>query len=258
MTKFCFFDIIRATKGVLGMILKNDLKNISIIQALSLDIDDTLIRYLPVQEYLLDVLKTFDLPYSKDVMSGYFNSIRQFEDYVLQTGDVSSDTFAKFLWENIKILRQNSVSAIDFKNCLFAKEAKYTKTEANISKEVELLNKYYRLFCYTKWFRENQQRKLIKHDILEFFEKVYSFEDDNTIKTTEGFEKLANDLKNVGINKNEFIHIGDSRIDIEPCESVGIQSVLIDYNKTKEDLYPLASAVITEFSDLKKVLLCNK
>ena len=236
------------------MIIKNDLKNTSGIRALSLDIDDTMTHYLPTPQYLADTLDEFNLPYSKDVLLGYFNAIRQFESNVLQTGEFSSDIFIKYLWNNIKILRESDISEVDFKNCLFDKEAFYTKIASGVQEEVALLHHYYRLFCYTKWFREQQQRKLSKHDLLQYIERVYAFEDDSAIKTSQGFETLAINLKHLGINKNEFVHIGDSNIDIEPCESAGIQSILIDYKETKQNLYPMALAVVTEFSDLKRVL----
>lgn len=237
------------------MILKNNLKNTSGIQGLTLDIDDTLTRFLPTRQYLADTLAEFNLPYSADVLSGYFKTISQFEACLLYGGNASSDAFAKLLWENIKVLKQSGISPIDFKNCLFVKEADYTKPAEGVQVGLESLHQYYRLFCYTKWFREQQEKKLIRHNLLPYIESIYAYEDDRAIKTTQGFESLAAKLREVGISKNGFVHIGDSIADIVPCEKVGIQSILIDYNGKKEELYPSASAVVTEFSDLEEVLL---
>ncbi len=58
----------------------------------------------------------------------------------------------------------------------------------------------------------------------------------------------------MGLEVENVVHIGDSRVDIRPANNAGIQTILVDYNGNKADLYGIATAVVTEFRDIPMML----
>lgn len=134
---------------------------------------------------------------------------------------------------------------------MFLKEADFTMIEEGINLSIAELSHDYVLYCYTNWFYKQALKKLDKYALTEYFKGIYAY-DNNYIKFTKvGFLVATYKL---GLKVENVIHIGDSEVDIVPSRNAGIQSILVDYDGKKQELYDKATAVVTEFRDIPMLL----
>ena len=83
------------------MIIKNELQNLEKIKGLIFDIDGTITQWISVPEFLKEMLNEYDLLYSDEVLTQFFNALSQHELHVLTTGEVDSDIYGMYLENNI-------------------------------------------------------------------------------------------------------------------------------------------------------------
>jgi len=232
------------------MILKNELKT-NDVKMLSFDIDGTITQWTSVPDFLTSVLAEYNLHYSDEVMAQFFKAVDFFDKHLITSSECTEAMYGFILGDTIELLKQNGISGDDFRRRMFLKEADFTKAEEGIKDSVGILFKNYDLYCYTNWFKNQALKKLDKYGLTEYFKGIYAY-DNNYIKFTKvGFLVVTYDL---GLEVENVIHIGDSKVDIEPANDAGIQTILVDYNGNKEDLYRIATAVVTEFRDIPMML----
>lgn len=125
---------------------------------------------------------------------------------------------------------------------------KYTSMYPNVRETLEQLNQS--AICSTNWFREIQREKLKSVGIERYFSSIYTCEDLSAKPNKKHFKHI---IKKEKYNPNECVMIGDSLCDLGASHA-GIDTILVDYELKKENLYDRADAVITDFGDLKKIL----
>lgn len=231
------------------MILKNDI-NPQDTRALIFDVDGTLTRWTSVPELLKDTLASFNVPYSDDVLADFFKAVRNYENYLLISGLSSQEVYAQMLQITMAVLKNNHISGTEFKDAMFIREPLYTECEENIQDELTYLSNQFTLCCYTNWFASQAHRKLLKHQIDEYFPLFYSFENSYLKYSSVGFKII---LLSLSLEPSQVVHIGDSESDLV-CKGAKIPFILVDYEGNKEKLYDYSDAVITEFKDLRRVL----
>lgn len=136
---------------------------------------------------------------------------------------------------------------IDFVNTLFEKQGKLAKEDKEVTDTLCYLNKKYELVILSNYYKEVQEKRLIKAGIRHFFKEIYSGEEylkpeKNAFYNAMGDKKIE-----------ECLMIGDKfEVDIKGAIDIGMDVIAVDYfNKIKDNaLYP----VIRKFSDLKKLL----
>jgi len=232
------------------MILKDELvkKDVS---TLLFDIDGTITKWTSVPDFLASVLNEYGIEYQDEVLSQFFRAVTWYDMHLITTMECNYETYGYLLGESIDLLKQNGISGNDFRERMFLKEASFTESEEGIKTSMESLSKNYELYCYTNWFINQAKKKLNKYDLDKYFKHIYAY-DNNYIKFTHvGFLSIMEDL---GLKPNEVIHIGDSESDIIPSGRAKIQSILVDYDRNKENLYDKANAVVTEFRDIPLIL----
>lgn len=218
---------------------------------LSFDIDGTITQWTSVPDFFASVLTEYNLSYSDEVMAQFFKAVDFFDMHLITSSECLEAIYGFILGDTIELLKQNGISGDDFRRRMFLKEADFKKTEEGIKDSVGILAKDYDLYCYTNWFKSQALKKLDKYGLTEYFKDVYAY-DNNYIKFTKvGFLVATYGL---GLEVENVIHIGDSRVDIRPANNAGIQTVLVDYNGNKEDLHGIATAVVTEFRDIPMML----
>ena len=122
---------------------------------------------------------------------------------------------------------------------------KYISGYPDISDTIEYLN--IDSFCISDWFLESQKLKLKAAGIEQLFRIIYTCEGSYAKPNINRFEEIV-ELENLNVSK--CVMIGDSNNDLA-ASKIGIQTVLIDYDKNKQYVYRNADAVVTEFKDLK-------
>lgn len=232
------------------MILKNELQAQN-VKTLLFDIDGTITQWTSVPEFLASVLKEYGLPYKDEVLAQFFRAIEWFESHNLVTSETDPKIYGAFLGECIELLKENGISGNDFRERMFAKEPDFVKVEDNISEKIEALYQKYQLYCYTNWFYAQAIKKLNKYNLTKYFQEIFNFENNYLKCNKVGFMII---LGRLNLKKDELVHIGDSECDILGSKSAGVQSILLDYENKKHELYNSATAVITEFSDISRVL----
>lgn len=232
------------------MVIKNNLK-IQETKMLLFDIDGTITQWTSVPDFLASVLNEYGLSYSDEVMTKFFRAVEWFDMHLVTSSECSEGIYGACLGESMEILKQHGISGDDFRRRMFLKEADFTKVEADIQNSMARLYESYDLYCYTNWFKSQALKKLDKYGLAKFFKGIYAY-DNNYIKLDKvGFLIATYDL---GLEVENVIHIGDSEADIIPAGNAGIQSILIDYEGKKEDLYDQADSVVTEFRDIPMIL----
>lgn len=115
---------------------------------------------------------------------------------------------------------------------------------------VEYLKVKYKLVIISSSERSMLDVKLKNEQLVLNFERIFSTPSDFKIsmKNKEAFLRLLHEL---GIGKEELIHIGDSKhMDLESPKAVGIQSYLID----RERRYEGKENVVHSLLELKEIL----
>lgn len=228
------------------------------IKYIFFDIDGTLTRWINVESFLESSCEGIGLPYKKEYLPLLFKAIRMNELHAIVTGKLSETDYEQFLSSYIDDLKQLSLTGKDLKNKMFELEASQTFISGGVHKELTKLKQEYYLYCYTNWFYNQAIKKLDYHDLTNYFEKVYSPEQICPKHSKESYEYL---LRELNINPENVLFIGDSEVDIIPSSEAGIKTIYINYNlnlkNIKDDemkLIERADASITDFSDIHVVL----
>jgi HAD superfamily hydrolase (TIGR01509 family) len=125
---------------------------------------------------------------------------------------------------------------------------KYAKLHNGVAETLRTLKQD--LICVSDWFAKEQLEKLTKVGIEHYFRMLYTCEGQYAKPNKKRFLYI---LKEEGLKAKDCIMVGDSSNDLGAL-SVGIDTILVDYNQNRSNLYERSTAVITEFSDLQKIL----
>ena len=168
-----------------------------------------------------------------DTYNEYFKSkgITNYIDYTMKIYEIidkyeevsntyEKDDLASFI---------NSYLDIEFNREDFDKIFKIYHEHATILHEkikdtLENLSKKYELVTLSKWYVEDQEKRLEKAGLLKYFKKVYGIENAGLKPNKEAYLTACGDY-----NINECLMVGDSmRSDIGGARQIGMEAVLID------------------------------
>jgi HAD superfamily hydrolase (TIGR01549 family) len=168
-----------------------------------------------------------------DTYNEYFKSrgITNYVDYTMKIYEIIdkyeevSNTYEK----NDLCDFINSYLDIDFTRDDFDKIFKMYQEHATILDEkikdtLDNLSKKYELVTLSKWYVEDQEKRLEKAGLLKYFKKVYGIENAGLKPDKESFITAGGDYK-----LEECLMVGDSmRSDIGGARQLGMEAVLID------------------------------
>lgn len=231
------------------MILKNEINSNK--KNIIFDIDGTLIYYDTLKKLINEALSYYGFEhkdsYIKMQVEGVINAIR-----FAETSKNFNYHFLVNEWsKSLKFLEGTNVSALDFGNKMIDLETKYIK-EIRGSKETlqYLYDLKYLLLGSTNWMKNSQINKLSVFNMNNYFKEIYTCENFYAKPNFAHFQKILDEEQ---IDIKDTIMIGDSQTDIL-CKNYGLDSILFDQNINKEKIYDDATAVITEISDLRRIL----
>lgn len=227
------------------------------INTIIFDIDSTITQWKNVKLFLEEALKSLKVPYIDEALVGLFNAMKYREHHAVITGEADEKIYSILLEQYIDILHKYNISGEQLKDTMFKLEAEQTFISDEVPKEIEMLSKNYKLYCYTNWFKEQAISKLDKYGLTKYFEMIYSSEDIYLKFSKVGFDWL---IKKHNLDANKTIAIGDSKTDIIPSVNAGMHAIYLNYNlgnvitEEKFRLFETADASITEFKDIRTVL----
>lgn len=229
------------------MIIKDNL-NTKNIKLLIYDVDGTLVCFQTLFNLLKESFEIHGIPFKKEY----------FDEYVLAVStslnegknDFGYRTLSNSFDEYFKIIKNYNVSGKDYLETLLNLEYKYTYSFDGVNETLNYLYKIYPQVISTNWFVDSQKAKINKFDLLKFFQKIYSCELYYPKPNKKHFERISNDYK---LLPEECLIIGDSITDVK-ASTYGYNTLLVDYNSKKENIYDLSTYVVNDFRDIKKVL----
>lgn len=235
-----------------------DKLNAKNIKHIFMDIDGTVTRWINVASFLRKSCESIGLPYKEEYLGLLFKAMKMNELEALISGTLSEFEYEMFLSTYIDDLSRHKLRGRDLKNKMFELEAKETFITSDVQPTLQELYKEYLLYCYTNWYYNQAIKKLEYHRIDNYFKKIYSADRFYIKFSKVGFDCLLHELK---AHPDEVLMIGDSESDIIPPSKLGINTIYLNYDLTpssiKENemnIVNAASASITEFSDILKVL----
>ncbi len=246
-----------------NMIINDKIDSKDNIKTIIFDIDGTITRWKNVELFLKKALNELNIPYRKESLMGLYQAMKMRELHALITSEATEEAYSMFLEEYIEDLNRYNVAGSKLKDVMFELEASETYVSKEVPEEIKLLKENYTLYCYTNWFRRQAIKKLDRYNITNYFQEIYSSEDNYIKYTKTGFEIL---LSKHNLSPETTVCIGDSKNDITPSTKAGINSIYLDYSIRKDsditeekmNLIRQATASITEFSDIRKVLSKRK
>ncbi len=234
------------------MIYKNNIQNIDKINTIIFDIDGTVTLYNTQEKLFIDTLNFFNIPIKEEYAYEITNSFKKMDDFFNQEKYLTYDVLFNAISENANFLKKYNINVKTFTDKLLENERKYITTHGNTANMLdELANMKINKVCFTNWFYDQANAKLIHTGIRNKFKKIYTIEDRFPKPNKDSYNML---LKEENIPASCALMIGDSKCDLL-SNAVGIQSILIDYNKSKkEELYNIADAVISDPMDIIHIL----
>lgn len=233
------------------MVIKNDVKNPEDIKLIICDIDDTLVRYSSLEKILRGAFEFYNIPYKEEYLK---KDIEMIGDLILRNESELCFNFEAIveLWRrNFSFFGEYNINPEEFVKFSIDLERDYTYLIAGAKSFLNNLNlKKYKVVSATNWLLYSQLRKLEKFDLLKYFDKIYTCEGEFSKPHKNHFLRILNDYN---LNPEETIVIGDSSGDVSSSE-YGFNSLLIDRNNNKFQLYDLSTAVVTKIGDTRKVL----
>ncbi len=229
------------------MIIKDNL-NTKNIKLLIYDVDGTLVYFKTLFYLLKESFEIHGIPFKKEY----------FDEYVLAVStslnenrtDFGHRSLSNSFDENFEIIKKYNLSGKDYLKTLLDLEYKYTQVFKGVNNTLSYLYKEYPQVISTNWFEESQKAKINKYDLLKYFQKIYSCELYYPKPNKKHFERISNDYN---LLPEECLIIGDSISDVK-ASIYGYNTLLVDYNSKKENIYDLSTYVVNDFRDIKKVL----
>lgn len=166
-----------------------------------------------------------------------FNIIDSFDS---TTKDYNKEDLCRFINDYIGI----EFTKNDFEDVFKIYQSHGTLINDDVVSSLEKLSKRFELVALSKWYVEDQRKRLEKAGILRYFKKVYGVENAGLKPSKEAYMTAC------GENKvNECLMVGDSMIsDIGGARQIGMEAVLIDLSGTKKYKNKIKS--VNELEDL--------
>ena len=233
------------------MIIKNDI-NPNDMDLLIYDVDGTLVEFKTLQKLLKESFLICDvyevLDFEKEYLKEYVSSVSK----ALNPNEknFSFNKLARSFEKNFTVCRDYKIPGIYYLKVLLDLERKYTKIIDGVKETLPSLYSDYRQVISTNWFGCSQKAKLDKYGLCRYFEKIYSCEENYPKPNERHFKLISDEYKT---SPKRCLVIGDSFTDIGAYQ-YGYNTLLVDYRSNKSNLYNNSNAVVTEFSDIKKIL----
>lgn len=190
-----------------------------------------------------------------DAYTDYFKSkgITNYKEYTLKLYEIidrydeeKRDYSKEDLVEYLNIHFDINFTKEDFNSIFKTYQSHGTLLNDSIKDTLENLSKNYELVTLSKWYVEDQEKRLEKAGILKYFKKVYGIENAGLKPEKKAFITACGDYE-----IEECLMVGDSmKSDIGGARQIGMKAVLID--PTMKNKYKNKIKSINELEDFIK------
>lgn len=225
------------------MIIKNDIQNKK--DLIIFDIDGTLVFYDSLQKLVKEALKIHGYESKNEYINMQINGVVNILNDATNKVIFNYDNMVKYWNESMPFLKTDSKAISE---TMYKLEEKYLKIYPNVKETLDKIN--IKMVCSTNWFLKNQLIKLDKFNLTKYFSKIYTCEE---IYAKPNFKHFEYILENECIDIKNAVVVGDSKSDII-CSQYGLDSILVDYNNCKQNIYDLTTGVVNNFEDVKKLI----
>ncbi|HPE14638.1 MAG TPA: HAD hydrolase-like protein [Bacilli bacterium] len=228
------------------MILKNDIvskKDLAIF-----DIDGTLVKYNTLEALVKEALRIYGIEdkdeYVKAQIKGVFLALKFSE----RVSDFNFERLCNSWQKSMPFLKEFGVDVKDFAHTMLHLETFYMEKIPKVKETLSTIEQI--KVCSTNWLFYRQKIKLYEAGIDKDFSNIYTCEKTYAKPNPEHFRYI---LAKEDVFPTSAVMIGDGIVDLASSRA-GIDSILVDYDENKQKLYNDAIAVVTEFSDIARIL----
>ena len=187
------------------------------IKRIIFDIDNTLL------DTTKDCYESY-LEYFKDE-----NKVKEFYDILEEYDKLNRDFSKKDVVEFINEKLNLNFDINKFEDIFKCYQKHGTLLDENIPYYLDKLSKRYELVTLSKWYKEDQEKRLEKANILKYFKKVYGIENAGIKPDKKAFMNACDNLAPC-----ECLMVGDSiTSDMEVAKELGLHTLYLG----KSDLY---------------------
>lgn len=211
------------------------------IKKIIFDLDNTLImwdeKYFNTLEYTLDKL---DVKYDSNILKKLKQAVNCYES---RYNTYNKEFMRNLMEEYVGFdLPSNFIDTW----ISFLKECVPKKIDDNVYKTLDYLKEKYELVVLTNWFKEQQEARLKKANMLSYFSKVIGTENILNKPNKEAFLNACYPQR-----IEECIMIGDNfDVDIKGALNIGLDAIYFDY----KNIYSGNIKNIKKFEELKDLL----
>jgi FMN phosphatase YigB (HAD superfamily) len=233
------------------MVIKNCITNANEKKLFIFDIDGTLMEYRTLQELVNEAFSSYGIEPKGEYFNMHGSAVAELLTRAIDEKCFSFANLCLTWQKNAHILDGSGITVSSLITKMIELESKYSFIYPNTKVALQYLKDLRKkIICDTNWFKESQCKRLINTGIMDYFDEVYTCENDYAKPSKEHFNRV---LLEEGLNPRHAVMIGDSYSDIASVNA-GIDSILIDYNQNKQKLYDTATSVVTDINDISKIL----
>lgn len=227
------------------------LQQINNIKLIISDIDGTLLEYVTLKDLVIEAISHFGISAKDEYLEMQCNGVIEALNEACDQ-EIFSFTRLCHYWEkHLLFLKEYNLKVEDIANKMLELEAKYSQPIPNVKETLMALrNDCFRMICSTNWLLLSQKSKLKKVGLDIYFDKIYTCEGAFAKPNTKHFEKILDHEK---IKPEEAVMIGDSYTDMA-ASKIGINTILLDRDNSKQNIYPYSNYVISDFGEIQKIL----
>ena len=230
------------------MIIKNEIKS-NDIELLIYDVDGTIVEFKTLFDLLKESFEIHGIPFKNEYFAMYTKAVMSVLDK--NSKSFNYDNLSSCLEKSLPILKSHNICGTKYLNTLLNLEYKYTHLCEGADDTIADLSDYFTQVISTNWFKSSQIMKINKYGLIGYFDNIFTCENFYPKPNKKHFTNI---LDLYGVDKRKTLVIGDSYSDVF-ASNYGLNSLLVDYNGNKRDIYEYSNIVVSELHDIKKLLL---
>lgn len=215
------------------------------------DIDGTLLEYITLKELVTEAITFFGISPKEEYLQMQINGVIEALDEAAKEVIFGFDRLCYYWQKHFTFLNSYGLKVEDIASKMLELEVKYSYPILHVKETLmSLRDDYYKMVCSTNWLLSSQIAKLKALELDSYFDRIYSCEELIAKPNVKHFEDI---LESENVTPHQAVMIGDSYTDMAASE-IGIKTILLDPDNSKQKLYQFSSHVITDLSEIPSLI----